>query len=84
MPRIGAKAVTFNWSERAQRRGSLEFSVFRHFCGSEWNFNPAVVVFRGLKRPFVFRFYSAFRETKVGRPEYLARLEARMFESFGV
>lgn len=83
LPRIGAQAVTFNWSEHSQRKGSLEARVLGHFCG-DVNFNPAVIVFRGLRHPRVFRFYYAFRETRAGRPEYLERQEARMFESLGV
>jgi hypothetical protein len=84
IPRLGDRAVLFNWSERAARRGSLETSVFRHFCGERRNFNPAVVVFRGLGQPQVFRFYYAFLEVRAGRPRYLEEQERRMFEALGV
>lgn len=82
--RIGPRAVTLNWSERATRKGSLEFEVFRWFSGTDHNFNPAVIVFRGLRRPLVFRFFYAFHEAKVGRTQYLEQLEKQMFEALGV
>ena len=84
IPRIGDHAAIFNWSERATDRGSLEARVFRRFCGETRNFNPAVVVFRGLKRPRVFRFYYAFLEVRAGRPQYLEEQERGMFEALGV
>lgn len=84
VPRIGERVALFNWSERATRRGSLEARVFHHFCGETRNFNPAVVVFRGLKRPLVFRFYYAFLEVRAGRPQYLEEQERGMFEALGV
>ena len=84
IPRIGARAVTLNWSERARLKGSLEFEVFAWFAGGDRNFNPAVIVFRGLRQPLVFRFYYAFQEAKIGRPHYLALQEQRMFEALGV
>lgn len=79
MPRLGAFAVTLNWSERANWPESLEVDVFRHFCLREYNFNPVVIVFRGLKEPFVFRFYYAFHEAKNGRSRYLDELERQLF-----
>jgi len=84
IPRIGERAARFNWSERQAQRGSLESRVFRHFCGETRNFNPAVVVFRGLERPLVFRFYYAFLEVRAGRPRYLEEQERLMFEALGV
>ena len=84
LPRIGAQAITFNWSRRAERAGSLEFEVFKHFCLAQRNFNPAVIVFRGLARPMVFRFFYAFREARIGRPLYLEQLEQRMFQALGL
>jgi hypothetical protein len=62
----------------------LAVCVFRHFCGTHWNHNPAVVVFRGLKQPYVYRFYEAFAQVKAGRPQYLEGLEADMFEAMGL
>jgi hypothetical protein len=58
--------------------------VFKRFCGQRHNFNPSVVVFRGLRAPLVFRFFYAFREVKAGRDEYLRRLEADLFEELGI
>lgn len=84
LPRLGGVAVALNWSERASWRSDLRVRVFRWFCGERSNFNPAVVVFRGLKRPYVFRFFHAFEETKAGRQEYLTKLESQMFEAVGI
>lgn len=78
LPRIGHAAVTLNWSERASWQPSLAVRVFRHFCGPR-EFNPAVVVFQGLDRPLVFRFFQAFKQVKAGRPEYLRRVEDELF-----
>lgn len=80
-PRFGSGARYLNWSERSKwEPGSLEVRVFRRFCGTR-DFNPAVIVFRGLRTPLVFRFYHAFREAEHGRRVYLDDLEKQMFEA---
>lgn len=84
LPRMGDTAVVLNWSDRASWRSTLEARLFRRFCGERRNFNPAVVVFRGLREPYVFRFFYAFQEVKAGRAQYLATLEAEMFEALGL
>jgi hypothetical protein len=84
LPRFGHLAVTLNWTERAGWRPTLAVRVFKRFCRAQHNFNPAVVVFRGLRRPRVFRFFYAFREVEAGRPEYLQRLEADLFAALEV
>jgi hypothetical protein len=53
--------------------------VFERFCGRNSNFNPAVVVFRGMAAPLVFRFFYAFHEAKHGAPQFVAELETQMF-----
>jgi hypothetical protein len=78
LARLGDRAVTLNWSERSAWSGSLPVRLFRYFGGTR-NFNPAVLVFRGLRRPLVFRFYYAFHEARIGRPQYLEELEQAMF-----
>ena len=84
LPRLGDVAVAINWSERASWTSTLAVRVFKRFCGQYRNFNPAVVVFRGLRRPYVFRFYNAFREAKAGRPQYLERLQTQLFDALGI
>jgi hypothetical protein len=84
LPRFEGLAVTLDWSERASWRSDLRVRVFRWFVGQRSNFNPAVVVFRGLRRPYVFRFFYAFQETKAGRIQYVSTLESQMFEAIGV
>lgn len=84
LSRIGDVAVVLNWSERAVWRSGLAVRVFREF-GLRWrNYNPAVVIFRGLKQPYVIRFFDGFQQVGAGRPEYLGRLEAQMFEALGL
>ena len=51
---------------------------------SRRNYNPAVLVFRGLRRPAVYRFYYAFQQAKHGRTQYLDALEAELFRELGV
>jgi hypothetical protein len=84
LPSIGDAGVALNLSERSSSRSDLAVRVFRRFCGQWRNFNPAVVVFRGLKEPYVFRFFYAFQEVKANRREYLEALEAQMFEALGI
>jgi hypothetical protein len=82
LPRLGERATSLNWSERDRWPKSLEVRLFNHFVGgSRLNFNPAVLVFRGLRRPLVFRFYYAFQQAKHGRPQYLEGLEAQVFQA---
>jgi hypothetical protein len=84
LPRMGDVAIVLNWSERSSWRSDLRVRVFRRFCGERRNFNPAVVVFRGLREPYVFRFFYAFQEVKANRRQYLETLEAQMFEALGL
>jgi hypothetical protein len=85
LPRLGPRAATLNWSERAAWPTSLEVRLFKRFIGSSWrNFNPAVLVLRGLRRPHVFRFYYSFQQAKHGRGQYLEKLESELFDELGV
>lgn len=81
MPRLGGRATSLNWSERNRWPNSLEVRLFRSFIEGRLNFNPAVLVFRGLRRPLVFRFYYAFQQAKYGRAQYLEALEAQVFQA---
>jgi hypothetical protein len=83
LSRIGDVATVLNWSERASWRSDLSVRLFRQFCGEWRNFNPVVVVFRGLRQPYIFRFFYAFQQVKAGRRHYLETLEAQMFEALG-
>jgi hypothetical protein len=78
LPRLGARARTLDWSRRARWQRSVEVALFEKFCGTT-NFNPAVIVFRGLRRPYVFRFFHAFHQAKRGRVAYLRHLEDDLF-----
>ncbi len=81
--RYGHQLRVLNWSERASWKGSLEVRIFRHFIGGYRNFNPAVLILRGLRQPVVFRFFYAFRDFKHDRPEALHRLETRLQRELG-
>ena len=83
LPRMGEAAVVLNWSDRASWGSSLAVRVFRRFGGGRRNFNPVVVVFRGLRQPHVFRFFYAFQQVDAGR-RYLEQLEAQMFEALSI
>lgn len=84
IPRIGERAALLNWSDRATWGWSLEALLVNRFCLSSVNFNPAVIVLRGLRTPLVFRFFYAFQEAKTGRSEYLELLEDQMFGALGL
>jgi hypothetical protein len=81
LPRLAAVAATLDWSQRARWGRTLEVELFHRFCSGERNFNPAVIVFRGFKRPYVYRFFEAFRAAKHGQDRYLRQLEQQMFDS---
>ncbi len=69
LPLVEERAVVLNWSERTTwRRWSLAVRVLRSF-GGEREFNPMVIMFRPLRRARIFRFWSAFRDWKHGKPE---------------
>ena len=50
--------------------------------GPGTNFNPALILLRGLRHPYVYRYYYAFRDAKHGNMEALRRLETHMFAQF--
>ncbi len=75
LPDVQEHAVVLNWSERSQwNRWSWPVQAFRHWGGSE-NFNPLAIVFCGLTRLRIFRFYRAFREYKRGKVMQLRKME---------
>jgi hypothetical protein len=84
LPHLGSATRQLNWSQRATWSSSLEVRLFRQFCLATLNYNPAVLVFRGLRAPLVFRFFYAFREARHGNRQYLERLETQMFTALGV
>lgn len=78
IPLLHERAVILNWSERnIWRRWSLAVHVFRSFGGSR-EFNPLVVLFRPLHPAKTFRFLSAFRDMKHGRPETVENLRREL------
>ena len=77
LSRLGPAALHLN---RSGPREPLAEAVFRAFCGNA-NYSPSIVVFRGLKRPHVYRFYNAFLEAKRGRPQYVEEQERNALEA---
>lgn len=84
MPRLHEQVVVLNWSERGSWQNSLEVRIFRRFgIGDDnFNFNPLLIYFRGLRYPLLYRCFFAFRDAKHGNPEALQRLERHMFARF--
>ena len=74
LPLIQERAVVLNWSERGTwKRWRLTQQLFFAF-GRRREFNPMVVVFRPLRRARIFRFFSAFKEWKLGDKQPVERL----------
>jgi hypothetical protein len=82
LPRLSEKVVVLNWSEWRKWRASLPVRIFRYFGegGDNFNFNPALILFQGLRYPLVYRYYYAFLDAKHDNVEALQRLELLMFE----
>jgi hypothetical protein len=79
LPRLGARAVVLNWSDRKQWRRTLAVLAFRYFGGSR-DFNPLAVVFRPLRLARRFRFHEPFREFKHGRPDAVVKMERELYD----
>ena len=84
LPKISTRFVTLNWSKHREWKSSLETGLFNWYLGCRWNFNPAIVMARGMRKPLVFRFYYAFRDAKHGNLTALERLERRLFEELNL
>ena len=86
VPRLGERVIALDWSARKSWSRSLPVRLFKYFLisGDNFNFNPAVILLRGLRHPYVYRYYYAFHDAKHGRPEILQQLEAHMFSEFHV
>ena len=84
VPRLEGMVVPLNWSQRKAWPRSLPVRIFRRFGLSDdnSNFNPSLILFRGVRHPFVYRYFYAFRDAKHGRSEALRRLEEHMFGQF--
>ena len=80
LPRFGSAAVTLDVTDRARWQPGLAVEALRRFCGPR-RAAPTVLVFRGCRRPYVFRFTHAFREARRGRLSYLQSLEKQMFRA---
>ena len=79
LSRFGDRIELLNWSDRKKWKKTRAVRVFRHFCESRRNFCPAIIIYRGLHHPYVFRFFYAFRDHKHGNEEALRDLECRLF-----
>ena len=85
LPRLGARAVVLNWSEREgwPSVARWEGRFFRRFAGDR-EFNPAALVHRPDGEIEVIRFHRAFLDFKHGNEGPLRAAEAALFERAGV
>jgi len=84
LPRLGEQVVILNWSQRNNWQRSLPVLLFHYFCLNEdTNFNPSLILLRGIKYPHVYRYFYAFRDAKHGHPQALKRLETHMYRELG-
>jgi hypothetical protein len=80
LPQIQDHAVILNWSERNQwDKTSWPVQTFEHWSGQK-DFNPLAVVFCGLTRVRVIRFYPAFLDFKHGKEGSLHKAESQLLE----
>ena len=80
VPRIGSSIEILNWSMHKTWKRTMYTKLFNKFVGTNENYCPSVVLLRGIKEPFVFRFFYAFRDAKHGNTESLNKLEQRLFK----
>jgi hypothetical protein len=81
--KFGGHFITVNCSEYGSWKGSLEARIYSHYLGEpedsySRNFCPAIILFRGLRRPLLYRFYYAFRDAKHGNRAALEELERHL------
>lgn len=80
LPLARERAVILNWSERTQwRRLSLAVQAFRAF-GGDREFNPLVIVFRPFQFARKFRFWRAFKASKRGDQDPVAKLRQELIQ----
>lgn len=81
---VEGRLIVLNWSERKGWKNSLSVNLYSRFCSYDKNYCPAVILFRGLRYPLVFRFFHAFRDYKHGDEAALRTLERRLFNELGL
>ena len=79
LPAVGDRGVVLNWSERKAWSYSLPVALFQFFGGRR-EFNPLAIVFQPLAWPRQFRFFSAFRAFKHGRPQEVEEMRRDLLE----
>jgi hypothetical protein len=86
LPYIAEHVVLLNWSERKRWRWSLAVLIHRRFgIGDDnFNYNPMLIIFRGLRYPYVYRYFHAFRDAKHGNTAALRKLEGHMFDQLRI
>ena len=80
LSRIQCHATVLNWSQRKRwDTTSWPVRAFEHWGGRE-DFNPLAVVFCGLTKVRVLRFYRAFQDFKHGKEAPLRKVESELLE----
>jgi len=85
LPRLQARAVVLNWSQRADWTGRhpLEAAIFRRWAGDR-EFNPIAIVIPRQGPVTVVRFWRAFRDYKYGKDRALRAAEQQLAEALDV
>jgi len=78
---LGSQFKLLNMSDRKKWNKTLSVRVFSHFCGY---YCPAIILYRGLRRPLVFWFFHAFRDYKHGNEKALRNLEDCLFNLLNI
>ncbi|MEN6625966.1 MAG: hypothetical protein ABFD69_07050 [Candidatus Sumerlaeia bacterium] len=84
LPMLRDRFLILNRSHEEHRSGTLSARVYRHFCPQNENHCPAIILFRGLMHPCVYRCYYAFLDFKHGNPKALRELEAHLLKRLGI
>jgi hypothetical protein len=80
LPRLAARAVVLNWSQRQQWPRVWLPGLLLAYFGGPREFNPMVVVFPPWRPARAFRFWKAFHDFKHGRTAPVERLEAELLD----
>lgn len=81
VPLFGDRELTLNWSQRKEwDKSKWEVKAFHHW-GGQREFNPLVIINKGLFQIKVIRLHKAFIEYKHGNASYLHKREMEIFEA---
>ncbi len=82
LPKLKDVVVVLNTSTTSVD-GIFDRAMFRYFAGDKEH-TPSAIVFDGLGRVRVIRFFKAFQKAKHGKKAQLVKLEEELFSLLGV